>query len=77
MTNSHPQVEEAEGKREYAIRYLRPDGWWVAGEGWDNYWDCRAAANEHDWRGSQHKIAVVGKGPHREAVALEEREGAR
>ena len=31
-------VEDARnGGRKYAIEYLRPDGWWRAGEGWTDY----------------------------------------
>jgi len=36
---------------DYAIVYLRPDGWWSAGEGWESIEAARADAQKHEWNG--------------------------
>ena len=33
----------------YAILYTRPDGWWIAGAGFESREEATLAAEEHQW----------------------------
>ena len=43
----------------FAIVYLRPDGWWEAGRGWDNIEDAKRDGEAHDWRGTHWGIINI------------------
>lgn len=59
---------------ERAVLYLRPDGWWIAGEGWTD--KAKAAADAADQLPSncRRKVVLVGGKPYREAIELEARD---
>lgn len=65
---------------EYAILYLRPDGWWVAGDGWPDRKEAEEAAAEEippkPWCGDEKSWKVVESGSpeHIAAQELEARE---
>lgn len=61
-------------KDSYAIMYMRPDGWWIAGEGWDDESEAVKAMNDHDWNGSEHKVIPVGSKEYEEAKEVEARD---
>lgn len=46
----------------YAIVYLRPDGWWVAGTGARSRDEATQDAEAHDWRGSVWKVVPSERG---------------
>jgi hypothetical protein len=48
-------TDAPEATATYAIVYLRPDGWWLAGDGFDDEAEAQAAGEKHDWRGSTWK----------------------
>lgn len=41
---------------EWAIIYMRPDGWWCAGVGFESPDDAVEHAQKHEWRGSKWGI---------------------
>lgn len=43
----------------WALVYLRPDGWWEAGRGWDLLADARNDGESHDWKGSSWGIVNI------------------
>lgn len=43
----------------WALVYLRPDGWWEAGRGWDTLHDARDDGIAHDWKGSDWGIVKI------------------
>jgi hypothetical protein len=43
----------------FAIVYLRPDGWWEAGRGWDTLADAKSDGEDHDWRGGEWGIVKI------------------
>jgi hypothetical protein len=46
------------GERDWAILYLRPDGWWVGGEPFGSKREATAAAKRHNWRGSKWQVVA-------------------
>ena len=40
----------------FAILYMRPDGWWVAGDGFVDLQDAIGAGDEHNWNGTDWKV---------------------
>lgn len=40
----------------YSIVYLRPDGWWEAGNGWDTVDEAREDGRLHEWRHTKWAI---------------------
>lgn len=43
-------------EKTYKIVYLRPDGWWVAGEGWTNKEQAREDARTQMGKNSTWKV---------------------
>jgi hypothetical protein len=43
----------------WALVYLRPDGWWEAGRGWDTLHDAREGGKAHTWHGSKWGIVNI------------------
>jgi len=62
---------------EYAILYLRPDGWWIAGEGWDDKSEAEERADEEippkPWSGDgpSWKVVATDSGEYEKAKELE------
>jgi hypothetical protein len=63
-------------EKTYAILYLRPDGWWIAGEGWINKLQARVDAANQLRHNVRRKVVLVGGKPYTEAKELEAREAA-
>lgn len=51
-------------KTPYAIEYLRPDGWWEAGEHarFDTWTEALEAAEAHDWGSSAWRVVLAREG---------------
>ena len=47
------------GRDDWGIVYLRPDGWWSAGTGFESEAEALEAAQEHNWRGSKWRVIPV------------------
>lgn len=47
---------EHEPEDGWMIIYSRPDGWWVAGKGWDDKEQCEIDAENHNWNGGSFKV---------------------
>lgn len=45
----------------FAIVYLRPDGWWCAGDGFVSEMDAIGAGDDHDWRGTDWKVVATSE----------------
>jgi len=45
----------------YAIVYLRPDGWWLAGDGFADEPAAQSAGEAHDWQGSQWRVVPANE----------------
>lgn len=64
----------------YAILYLRPDGWWIAGEGWDDKNEAEERASEEippkPWAAGEPswKVVPVDSNEYNDAKELEEAE---
>jgi hypothetical protein len=43
----------------WALVYLRPDGWWEAGRGWDTLHDAREDGKTHAWHGTSWGIVNI------------------
>ena len=43
----------------FALVYLRPDGWWSAGTGWNTIEGARTDGQEHDWNGRAWGITLT------------------
>jgi hypothetical protein len=43
----------------WGLVYLRPDGWWEAGRGWDTLHDARVSGEEHDWKGTDWGVVNI------------------
>ena len=43
----------------WALVWLRPDGWWEAGRGWDTLHDARKEGEAHDWKGADWGIIKI------------------
>jgi hypothetical protein len=62
-----PTNDEASGDREYCVEWLRPDGWWEAGRGWD---DPEQAARDAADQLAEHvswRVVRAAKRPRRAA----------
>jgi hypothetical protein len=46
----------------WAIHYMRPDGWWEAGRGWDNAMDAEEAARTQLPAGCKWRVMEIGAG---------------
>lgn len=53
---------------EYAIEYLRPDGWWEAGRGWDSRADAEGDGGDHNWEGTTWRVVEAPEKP-REGIS--------
>jgi hypothetical protein len=57
----------------WALVYMRPDGWWEAGRGWETLHDARESGKQHDWLGTDWGIVNIPEEiPHIEGVGDED-----
>lgn len=52
MTSEAARAASSAGEpvvQDWAIIYLRPDGWWHAGDGFESEAEAREAAESHNW----------------------------
>ena len=45
----------------FAIIYQRPDGWWLAGDGFVSRRDALESGERHDWNGTPWKVVLSGE----------------
>lgn len=57
-------------EKKWAILYLRPDGWWVAGDGFESFHLAATCASEQLPDHVSRKVVAVGSASHRAAVEL-------
>jgi hypothetical protein len=65
-----------QGEKTYAVLYLRPDGYWIAGEGWASKTEAAKDSEDQLPAHVTRKIVLVGGKPYREAKELEAQEVA-
>lgn len=54
---------------EYAVQYLRPDGWWEAGRGWSNEDSAKRDAADQLPHNVRWRVVLVGNEEDKEAIS--------